>query len=101
VAEAVVYHSHNYSIRQEFKRYFDLGAFFNKEQWILERYGTANSEGLRFVRSEIGFLVKNGFIRYIPGSLLRNVAKWWGFQLGHLHSYLPSPVVRSASMHSQ
>lgn len=100
-AEAVVYHSHNYSIEQEFKRYFDLGAFFNKERWILDRYGTANSEGFRFVRSEISFLVKNGFARYVPESLLRSAAKWWGFQLGHLYPYLPRWVVRWASMHSR
>jgi rhamnosyltransferase len=100
-AEAVVYHSHNYSIRQEFKRYFDLGAFFNKEQWIVERYGTAHSEGVRFVRSEISYLLKNGFIRYIPASLLRSAAKWCGFRLGHVNPYLPGWMVRWASMHSR
>jgi len=100
-AEAVVYHSHNYSVQQEFKRYFDLGAFFNKERWILDRYGTANSEGVRFVRSEIAFLVNNGFARYVPESLARSAAKWWGFQLGHLYPHLPGWVVRRASMHSR
>jgi rhamnosyltransferase len=98
-AEAVVYHSHNYSVGQEFSRYFDLGAFFNKEQWILERYGNANSEGLRFVASEVAFLRKNGFGRYIPLSLLRSAAKWCGYQLGHFYPALPSAVVRRLSMH--
>jgi rhamnosyltransferase len=101
VAEAVVYHSHNYSMQQEFKRYFDLGAFFEKEHWIREKYGTANAEGLRFVQSEISFLLKNGFLRYVPESLLRNAAKWLGFQLGHLYPYLPGWMVRWASMHSR
>jgi len=100
-ADAVVYHSHNYSMHQEFKRYFDLGAFFNKEQWLLERYGSASSEGLRFVRSEVAFLRNNGFTRFVPVSLLRNAAKWGGYQLGHLYSYLPSWIVRWASMHSK
>ena len=101
VAEAVVYHSHNYSMRQDFKRYFDLGAFFSKEHWILDKYGTANSEGFRFVRSEISFLLNHGFLRYIPASLLRNAAKWCGFQLGHLYPYLPGWIIRWASMHSR
>src|SRR6478609_838130 len=100
-ADAVVYHSHNYSMHQEFKRYFDLGVFFNKEQWILERYGSATSEGLRFVRSEVAFLRNNGFTRFVPVSLLRNAAKWGGYQLGHLYSYLPNWIVRWASMHSK
>jgi len=101
VAEAVVGHSHNYSMQQEFRRYFDLGAFFSKEQWILEQYGTANSEGFRFVKSEIAFLLKGGFIRYIPASVLRNAAKWCGFQLGRLYPYLPTWMIRWASMHSR
>jgi rhamnosyltransferase len=101
VAEAVVYHSHNYSVPQEFKRYFDLGAFFSKEPWIRERYGSANSEGARYVRSEISFLLHNGLPGYIPASLVRNTAKWAGFQLGHLYPYLPGWMVRWASMHSR
>lgn len=101
VADAVVYHSHNYSIQQEFKRYFDLGAFLDREQWILERYGKANSEGLRFVRSELLFLMHNGFTLWIPVSLLRSAAKWLGYHLGHLHTHLPRSVVRWASMHSK
>jgi rhamnosyltransferase len=101
VADAVVAHSHNYSVRQEFKRYYDLGAFFNKEQWILKRYGNANSEGLRFVRSELSFLWRSGCRRYIPASLLRTAAKWLGYQLGHVHPYLPGWIIRRVSMHSK
>lgn len=100
VADAVVYHSHNYSVQQDFKRYYDLGAFFSKEQWILEQYGNANSEGLRFVRSELSFLRRNGLARHIPVSLLRTAAKWFGYQLGHLHPYLPCWIIRRLSMHS-
>ena len=33
-ADAKVYHSHNYTIWQEFKRYFDIGVFHAKEAWI-------------------------------------------------------------------
>lgn len=101
VAEAVVAHSHNYTVQQEFKRYFDLGALFQREQWILERFGAANTEGLRFVRSEISFLIRNGLARYIPASLLRSAAKWWGYQLGHLYPFLPEWILRRTSMHSK
>ena len=99
-ADAVVYHSHNYSVRQEFRRYFDLGAFFSGEPWILERYGNASSEGFRFVRSELSFLLNSGLMRFIPVSLLRNAAKWCGYQLGLLYPYLPSWLIRRVSMHS-
>ena len=33
-ADACVYHSHNYSILQEFSRYFDMGVFHAREPWI-------------------------------------------------------------------
>jgi rhamnosyltransferase len=59
VAEACVHHSHNYSLVQEFRRYFDTGVFHARSPWLLQEFGTANSEGLRFVRSEISFLMPN------------------------------------------
>ena len=101
VPEAVVIHSHNYSVRQEFKRYFDLGAFFGKEPWILQEYGTAEGEGLRFISSEVSFLMQRRLPHYIPLSLLRIVAKGAGYRLGHLSPYLPGKLVRWASMHSK
>lgn len=32
VAEAMVYHSHDYTILEEFKRYFDIGVFYGREK---------------------------------------------------------------------
>ena len=59
-ADAAVLHSHNYSMKQEFKRYFDLGVFLEKEHWILDTFGKAEGEGLRFVRSELAYLRDQG-----------------------------------------
>lgn len=101
VAEAAVFHSHNYSVRQEFKRYFDLGAFFRKERWILQEYGSAEGEGLRFIRSELSFLIRSGLPHYVPLSLIRILAKGAGFRLGQVSRCLPGKIVRWASMHSK
>jgi rhamnosyltransferase len=100
-AHAVVSHSHNYSLGQEFKRYFDLGAFFQKEQWLLEEYGNTEWEGLRYIRSEFSYLIRRGFSHYIPLSLLRMVVKGAGYRLGHCCPYLPKGLVRWASMHAK
>ena len=35
VGDAKVYHSHSYTVVQEFKRYFDIGVFHKCEEWIL------------------------------------------------------------------
>jgi rhamnosyltransferase len=101
VAEAVVHHSHNYSVRQDFARYFDLGAFFQKEQWLLEEFGHAEWEGFRFLFSEVSFLIKHGLPHYIPVSLLRMAAKGAGYRLGHLSPYLPQSFIGWASMHAR
>lgn len=101
VAEAAVFHSHNYSALQEFKRYFDLGAFFRKEPWILQEYGAAEGEGMRFIRSELSFLLRSRLPHYIPLSLFRILAKGVGYRLGHVAPFLPGKIVQWASMHSK
>jgi rhamnosyltransferase len=99
VAEAEAVHSHNYTIVQDFKRYFDLGVFFRKERWLLESFGRPEGEGLRFVRSEAAFLTAQGLIYLLPESLTRAAAKMCGYRLGQLHQLLPPAIQKSLSMH--
>ncbi len=100
VAEAQVYHSHNYSVWQDFQRYFDVGAFFRKEQWILEEFGRPRGEGFRYVGSEFRCLVREGRLELLPQSLVRAAAKLLGYQLGFHFRSLPSSLVRRLSMHA-
>src|SRR5206468_3109343 len=57
VADAIVYHSHNYTAIQEFKRYFDLGVFFERERWLLTEFGRPDGDGIRSVKCEVNFLI--------------------------------------------
>lgn len=100
VADAAVYHSHNYTVTQEFKRYFDLGVFFEKERWLLDEFGRPEGEGIRFVRSEISYLRSHGFLHLLPVSLMRAAAKLMGYKLGHYYRHLPQAVRKRASMHA-
>lgn len=100
VSESAVYHSHNYTLSQEFKRYFDLGAFFKTEKWILEEFGRLEGEGFRFLRSELTFLIQGALYHYIPLSLCRTFAKWLGYRLGHVIDRLPADITRRLSMHA-
>jgi rhamnosyltransferase len=87
-ADAAVYHSHNYTMTQEFQRYFDLGVFHSREPWIRGRFGHAEGEGRKFVLSKLTFLrKKNKWL--IPSALLRTVIKYLGFRLGFCEAYLP------------
>jgi rhamnosyltransferase len=56
VAEAQVYHSHGYSLMEDFRRYFDVGVLHARESWLLREFGSAGGEGGRFVRSELSCL---------------------------------------------
>jgi len=100
VAEAVVCHSHNYTLAQEFKRYFDLGVFFEKQRWLLDEFGRPEGEGIRFVRSELSYLTSKGLLHLLPISLMRAGAKLIGYRLGHYYTHLPRAVLKRVSMHS-
>lgn len=100
VSDAAVYHSHNYTLRQDFQRYFDIGAFFRKESWLRDDFGSPGGEGLKFVRSEVTFLVGEGLPWLIPASLLRAGAKLLGYKLGHYYQWLPKGILRQVSMHT-
>jgi rhamnosyltransferase len=80
-ADARVYHSHNYSVTEEFRRYFDIGVLHARESWLRDTLGKAEGEGLRFIRSELQFLLKRHPL-LIPSALLRTVAKLFGYRLG-------------------
>lgn len=80
-SEARVVHSHGYSALEEFKRYFDVGAFHARNAWLLDTFGHAEGEGMRFVISELRYLLRNA-PGAIPSAGLRTLAKYVGYQLG-------------------
>lgn len=96
-AEATVFHSHDYSFAEEFRRYFDTGVFHARESWIRENFGYPQGEGVRYVKSELRYLAKeNPFL--IPSALVRNGLKLGAFKLGLLEARLPTFIKRRISM---
>lgn len=90
-------HSHNYSIVDEFKRYFDIGVFHAREPWIRKKFGSAGSEGIRYLKSELRFLGLGGWHLW-PNSIVRNVVKLIGYKLGQQEAKLPIGFKRTISM---
>ncbi len=80
-AEAAVRHSHNYTPAEEFKRYFDTGVFHETTSWIQQDFGGAGGEGVRFVKSEIIYLLKHAPLWLIRAGIT-TVAKLSGYKLG-------------------
>lgn len=99
VAEARVYHSHSYTLVEEFRRYFDIGAFHRMHAWLLDEFGKAEGEGMRYVRSELRYLQRHGGRLQVPEFLVRNGMKYLGYRLGHAYPRIPLRLRRALSMH--
>ncbi len=100
VAEAQVYHSHDYTLRQEFQRYFDIGVFHSRERLLLEAFGSVEGEGLRLLRSELTYLLQKA-PQKIPSALLRTVLKYTAYRLGRLEAFLPNRLKQHLAMNKK
>lgn len=98
--DACARHSHNYTIFEEFKRYFDAGVFHARESWIRHEFGQAGGEGKRYVLSELRFLGVNR-LHLWPSSILRNAFKLFGYKLGMAEKLLPVLLKKKLSMHKR
>ena len=97
-ADALVYHSHNCSLVEEFQRYFDTGVFHAQQAWLTERFGGAGREGLKFLRSEMHHLLRHAPWR-LPEAAVRTVLKALAYRLGRGHARLPRAWRQPLSLH--
>jgi rhamnosyltransferase len=81
VADAKIIHSHRYSLLKQFRRYYNIGSSLRKNSWIL-KYAKAEGEGMRFVKEQISFVVKQRKYILIPYIFLEAIMKYIGFRLG-------------------
>jgi rhamnosyltransferase len=93
-------HSHNYTIVEEFERYFDMGVFHAREPWIREQFGGAGGEGVWYVLSELKFLGLYKLYLW-PVSFIRNAVKLIGYKLGQQEAKLPIWLKRKLSMYKR
>lgn len=98
VADARVYHSHSYTMREEFERYFDIGVFHSDNQWIFGAFGRAGSEGFRYARSEVGYVGRRNPL-LLPKVGCSILAKWLGYKLGLAYRRLPHGLCKACSMY--
>ena len=98
VAEAKVYHSHPFTIREELQRYFDTGVYHSQQHWLRERFGEPEGEGKRFVLSELAYLIPR-HLQLVPYALFRTAFKAVGYQLGLHKAALGAGLSRRLSYH--
>ncbi len=100
IANACVYHSHNYTIFQEFKRYFDIGVFHFRESWIRQNFGQAERAGGEFIKKEIREILKNNPL-YLFEMILRDGMKFIGYRLGINEEKIPLWIKQKISMNKR
>jgi rhamnosyltransferase len=83
VPEAKVFHSHNFSLLNQFRRYYNIAASLRRNSWILE-YARPEGEGIRFMKEQASFLLKHRGYRWIPYVFLDSLAKYAGYRMGLL-----------------
>ncbi len=96
-ADAVAEHSHDYTVSQTFRRYFDIGVVFAQAPELDQT--SLGGEGFRYVGDLLRFLTARRLYTWVPKALLESAAKWVGLSLGKKHRQLPRALVRRASMH--
>lgn len=95
--DAEVVHSHGYTVAEEFRRYFDVGVFHGRNRWLIDTFGAAEGEGLRFIRSELAYLARHD-PRQLPSAVVRTFAKYAGYKIGSRETKLSSRWKQRLSM---
>jgi rhamnosyltransferase len=81
IPEAKVIHSHNFSLLQQFRRYYNIGSSLKNNSWIL-KYTLPEDEGIRIVKEQISFVLKRHDYLWIPYIFLDSVTKYAGYKMG-------------------
>lgn len=90
--QSVVYHAHNLSILEIFKRYFDTGAIYHKLQYFSNDNGQLQSEGFSYLKAGINFLTRKQYFFWIPDFIMHTAAGYLGLILGKHANKLPPSV---------
>ncbi|MBO4373669.1 MAG: glycosyltransferase [Lachnospiraceae bacterium] len=80
-AKACVYHSHNYSLSEQYHRNFDLGVSQAEHPEVFEGI-SSESEGMKLVRKTILSLAREKKLYLLPGFILFCAARYLGFRKG-------------------
>lgn len=96
---AAVRHSHNYTLRAAFRRFFDSGASSSRAYLSSRRHSGAvlRSEAIRYASGEMTWLWRTGQRRWIPYAVLYESTKMAGLVAGANHERIPIGLKRRFS----
>ena len=97
VAEAKVYHSHNYGNIEYLKRNFDLGVSQAEHPEVFSQV-SSEKEGIALVKETARYLWKTGKGYYIPKLISNSGFKWLGYRLGKHYQKLSKQMIRRLTL---
>jgi len=97
--DAVVRHSHPYTVGAAFRRFFDSGVSADRSYLAGARPSQVvlYKEAARYAREEVRWLLRHGYAGWLPYAVVYEGAKFAGLHLGELHHRLPLPIKRRFS----
>ena len=96
-ADAEVVHSHNYSVKQQFHRNFDMAVSQAEHPEVFDGIKSEN-EGIKLVKQTAAHLVKQRKIYMVPKLVYQSGCKYIGYRMGKMYKKLPDKVVKWCSM---
>lgn len=96
-AEARVYHTHNYGLKAQFKRSFDLAVSQAEYKEIFSRV-SSEKEGMRYVKGAMEFCLAQHRYGDMVRFLADAVARYSGFFLGKHYRWLPEGAIRACTL---
>ena len=85
-AEAAVYHSHNYTVFDEIKRCKQIAIFHKEVPNLINKFGKAENEGIKFVKFTIKWMLKNKFYLHILYAFFVLTIKYLTYKIYKYHS---------------
>lgn len=91
-AEAMVYHSHNYTNMQQLHRNFDLGVSQAEHPDIFDGV-PSEAEGKKLVKAISKYLKENHMLYRLPAFYMQCACKYAGYLLGKSYKRLPQKMI--------
>jgi rhamnosyltransferase len=90
-SEAVVHHSHHYTLKQVFREYFDSGAtlpyVYKNDRVRPPRFYV---RGMDYEAKQLKYFLEKGYFKNIAYSLVYDLMKFFGYFLGTKYRYMPT-----------
>ena len=95
-ADACVYHSHNYTAKQQYHRNFDIGVSQADHPEVFEGV-PSEGEGIKMVKQTMAYLWQNGHALLIPKLVYHSGMKWLGYRKGKRYQRLTDKQILKAT----